>query len=248
MKLSVIIPCYNGERTIAIQLESLARQTYVGEWEVIVVNNGSTDQSMRIVADYRDRLPNLTIVEAYTPPGPRLPVAHSYNTGIQAATGDAFVFCEADDEVSPQWLAAMATALASHAFVAGALRYDGLNPAWLVVAQEEWHQEQGLVDADSPLGGFAYGCNIGIQRSLYNTLGPLDTSIPTAADKDYCWRAHQAGIQIYFEPTAIVQYRLRHTLKSAYRQGKTWGRDQPLVYARYRIPLEQPIVLYRMVG
>ncbi|MDX2242892.1 MAG: glycosyltransferase [Leptolyngbyaceae cyanobacterium bins.302] len=248
MKISVILPCYNGVQTIAVQLEALANQTYVGEWELIVANNGSTDNSMDIVESYRDRLPHLRIVDAYTSPGPRLPVAHSYNTGIKAATGDAFVFCEADDEVSPQWLAAMAEALANYPFVAGALRYDRLNPTWLFVAQSEWHQEHELVDSENPLGGFAYGCNIGIQRSLYETLGELDTSIPTAADKDYCWRAQQAGVKIHFVPAAIVQYRLRHTLESAYRQGKTWGKDQPLVYARYQIPLEKPIVLHRIIG
>ncbi|MCY7394267.1 MAG: glycosyltransferase, partial [Leptolyngbyaceae cyanobacterium CAN_BIN12] len=71
MKLSVILPCFNGAETIAVQLEALTRQSWAGEWEVIVVNNGSTDNSMEIVKRYRDRLQNLQIVNAYQPPEPR---------------------------------------------------------------------------------------------------------------------------------------------------------------------------------
>ena len=66
MKLSVILPCINGAETIAVQLEALTRQSWAGEWEVIVVNNGSTDNSMEIVERYRDRLQNLQIVNAAT--------------------------------------------------------------------------------------------------------------------------------------------------------------------------------------
>lgn len=248
MKLSVILPCYNGAATVATQLEALAIQQWSDSWEVIVVNNGSTDNSMEIAETYRDRLSNLRIVDAYKPPAPRLPVAHSYNTGIGAATGDAFVFCEADDEVASNWLTAMGNALSKYDFVAGALRYDKLNPAWLVAAQDRWHQEEGLVDPDDRLkGGFAYGCNLGMRRSLYESIGELDQSLPTAADKDYCWRAQQAGFQLHFIPDAIIQYRLRHTPKTAYRQGKTWGKDQPLIYARYRIPLQKLVVLDRFL-
>lgn len=65
MKLSVILPCYNGAKTIAVQLEALAHQSYTGSWELVVVNNGSTDRSMEIVASYRDYIPDLRIVEAY---------------------------------------------------------------------------------------------------------------------------------------------------------------------------------------
>ncbi|QYO63482.1 glycosyltransferase family 2 protein [Leptolyngbya sp. 7M] len=64
MKLSVVLPCFNGAKTIAVQLEALTKQHWLEGWEVVVVNNGSTDGSMAIVEQYRDRLPGLRIVEA----------------------------------------------------------------------------------------------------------------------------------------------------------------------------------------
>lgn len=64
MKLSVILPCFNGAKTIALQLEALAHQCWSEPWELVVVNNGSTDDSMQIVQSYRNLLPNLRIVDA----------------------------------------------------------------------------------------------------------------------------------------------------------------------------------------
>jgi len=61
MKLSVILPCFNGVKTIAVQLEALARR-WSEPWELVVINNGSTNDSMQIVENYRDRLPNLPLV------------------------------------------------------------------------------------------------------------------------------------------------------------------------------------------
>ena len=92
MKLSVILPCFNGAQTIAVQLDALTCQAWPGGWELIVVNNGSTDSSMEIVEAYRSRLLELQIVQAHVPDTVRLGVPHSYNTGINAATGEAFVF------------------------------------------------------------------------------------------------------------------------------------------------------------
>ena len=248
MKLSVILPCYNGGATIAVQLDALASQTYSGEWELIVVNNGSTDNSMESVQAYHDRIPNLRIVDAYEPPGPRRPVYHSYNVGTKAATGDAFLFCEADDEVCHEWLDSMAKSLQDYQFIVGAMRYDRLNPKWLVITEEQWPQEHELVDMDNPVGlGFAYGCNLAIMRSVYKSVNGLDETLPFAADKDFCWRVQQTGVELHFNSNAIVQYRLRHLPGAAFRQAKNWGKDHPLLYARYQIPLEYPVVLHRLI-
>ncbi|MBD2034613.1 glycosyltransferase [Leptolyngbya sp. FACHB-321] len=236
MKLSVILPCYNGEKTIAVQLESLAKQQWGGTWELIVVNNGSTDHSMEIVEGYRDRLPHLRIVNAYTPPGPRLGVAHSYNTGVQAADGDAVAFCEADDEVATDWLAQMAEALAQHQCVAGALEYTRLNEPWILEANGNGAQSEALIVVKhKPYLSFAYGCNLGMKRSVYETVGEFDTSFPCAWDMDYSFRVQLAGIPLHFAPQIVVHYRIRHTWRDIYRQARRWGEDNPLIRKRYGV-------------
>ena len=230
MKLSVILPCFNGAETIALQLEALASQQWDGDWEVIVSNNGSTDDSMEIVERYRDRLPNLRIVNAHTPPEPRLGVTHSYNVGIQAATGDAFAFCEADDEVTPGWVAAMAKALINYDLVAGPLDYTKLNPDWLVKAFGTGIQLKkfNVVEFIHP-APYASGCNMGMRRSTYETVGSINQAIRYVWDMEYCWRVQDAGFQLHFVPDAVAHYRLRHTLRGLFRQNRNWGEEQALL-------------------
>jgi GT2 family glycosyltransferase len=236
MKLSVILPCYNGADTVAVQLEALANQQWSGPWELIFVNNGSTDQSVEIVERYRNRFPELRIVDAYTPPGPRLGVPHSYNVGVKAATGDAFVFCEADDEVGYGWLTAMGQALLEHEFIAARIDYCKLNQPWLWAMDEEvYHQETDLAPCPVPPHlPYARGCTFGMRRSVFETVGELDTDFPCSVDTEYCWRAHQAGIPIHFVPEAVIHYRLRHNFKAMYKQGRTWGKDFTRLSKRYQ--------------
>lgn len=80
-QLSVIIPCFNGADTIALQLEALLLQQWSSSWEIIVCNNGSTDNSVAVVEQYKAKLPNLRIVDASAKRG----VAYVRNVGIEAA-------------------------------------------------------------------------------------------------------------------------------------------------------------------
>src|SRR5262245_29795227 len=145
MKLSVVVPCLNAEATLGAQLAALSRQSWPDGWEVIVADNGSTDRSREIVESYRGRLPRLNLVDA----SDRRGHAHARNLGAAAATGDALLFCDADDEVAPGWLAAMGRALAGHEFVACRYDQEKLNPP----AVRRTHlnpQKDGLTRYDYP--------------------------------------------------------------------------------------------------
>ena len=100
-RLSVIIPCKNMAATIGAQLEALANQSWSEPWEVIVSDNGSSDDSVRVVQRYGARLPNLRLVDASDRPG----ASHARNVGARYAMAPALAFCDADDEVGVDWLA-----------------------------------------------------------------------------------------------------------------------------------------------
>src|SRR3990172_11101424 len=103
MKLSVIIACLNGARTIAAQLEALAGQQWSHPWEVVIADNGWSDDWLDIVRSYQDRIPNIRIVDA----SDRRGQPHALNVGAAAAKGEALAFCDADDEGAPGWGGAM---------------------------------------------------------------------------------------------------------------------------------------------
>lgn len=254
MKLSVILPCFNGAATLAVQLEALTRQHWPPGWEVIAVDNGSTDGSMEIVRRYADRLPGLRIVQAHTPGTPRLGVPHSYNTGIRAASGDAFVFCEADDEVAPGWLQAMGEALAGHPLVAARLEHRKLNPPWAHPPHGDGYQYHGLSRSSKPpFVQWASGAALGMQRAAYDALGPLSVEHPMAHDLEYCWRAQLAGYELHFEPRAVVHYREKTRLKDRFVQGRNWGGDDTRLRQSHGVPagrfpvLRQDLFLLRLL-
>lgn len=237
MKLSVILPCFNGAATLAVQLEALVRQQWPGGWEVVIVNNGSTDASMAIVESYRHRLPCLQIVQAHVPGTVRLGVPHSYNTGIEAAAGDAFVFCEADDEVAPGWLTGMGEALTEHDFVAARLDHRKLNPAWLHPLEGDGYQSQSLSQMDGyPYLAHASGCSFGLRRSLVEQVGTLDVNFPCVHDTEYSWRAQLAGYALHLAPRALIHYREKTSYLARYRQGRAWGRDYLRLVQHYGAP------------
>jgi len=238
MRLSVILPCFNGAATIGVQLEALTRQSWSGGWEVVVCNNGSTDDSMAVVERYRDRLPKLRIVDVYDGAGERRGVARSYTVGFAAARGDAFVLCEADDEVADGWLRKLGNALTRYPFVAAAIDYERLNAAaFRPLGLPQQSVEAGLSTFSGPtFWPYASGCSMGLRRSTYEAIGDPDEACGACWDTDYCWRAHLAGIELTFVPEAIVHYRLRSTLLGAFQQGRSWSRGHVTLDQKYGEP------------
>lgn len=227
MTLSVIMPCHNAAETIAAQLDALAGQACAAPWELIVADNGSSDDTRDIVEGYRSRIPALRWIDASAKRGP----AYARNRGVEAARGDRFAFCDADDEVAPGWLAAIAQALSAHPFVVSRMDDAKLNPSWL---REIWGSPE---EALGPLFGFlpgaaAYG--IGFTRELYARVGPFDESLRRMSDIDYSWRVQLAGYPLARVPDALVYYRHRRTVTGLFRQAYADGQAQVLLYKKHR--------------
>src|SRR5271168_887855 len=92
VNFTVVIPSRNVELSLGDQLDALAAQTFDGPFEVIVVNNGSTDQTASIAEGYNNDL-DLRVVEANDGSG----VSYSRNAGAKVAVGDFVVFVDGDD-------------------------------------------------------------------------------------------------------------------------------------------------------
>ncbi len=229
MRLSVIIPCFNAVDTIATQLEALANQQWSEPWEVIVSDNGSTDNSMEVVKQYEGRLPHLRIVDA----SGRRGRGYARNVAVKVARGESLAFCDADDEVAPGWLAAMGEALSKYDFVACRIDVYKLSP--LGIAKMRRHsQESGLQTRGAPPNlSHAGGSTVGVKRRLHNEVGGFDESFIRHQDTDYCWKIQLKGAKLHFVPEAVVHVRLRETVMENYRQAFGWGEYSVLLYKKY---------------
>lgn len=232
-KLSVVIPCRNAANTIANQLEALAAQTWSEPWEIVVSDNGSSDDSLSVINGFQDRILSLRVVDS----SDRIGRGHARNVGARAAVGEALAFCDADDEVAPGWVAAMGEALSKHDFVACRWDIEKLNEPRLQKIRGGNPQRNGLqVIWYPPYLLHAGGGGMGIKRSLHAAVGGFDESLPRLQDTDYCFKVQLAGVKLHFVSDAVLYVRFRDTLGSFFNQSRHWGQYNVFLYKRYRPP------------
>ena len=226
MKLSVILACYNGALTLAMQLEALKKQEWDHPWEVIVADNGSTDDSVALAKRYAEGWRGLRIVDVSARRGK----PSALNAAIRTSTSEFIAFCDQDDEVAPGWVAAIGNALEEHDFVGGRLEEKKLNPSWL-----RWPQQ---VDGFfklwyPPFLRYASGCCLGMKRSLFDAVGDFDESLAIIDDADYCIRVQQRGTPLVFVGQAVVHYRRRDSLRALFKQARSYGEWNSVLAKKY---------------
>ncbi|MCI5777389.1 MAG: glycosyltransferase, partial [Bacteroidales bacterium] len=99
MDISIIVPVYNASKYLRECLDSLVNQDFKGDYEIILVNDGSTDNSLSICQEYASKHPNITVLT-----GENGGVSVARNKGIDASRGDWFFFADADDLMTPDAL------------------------------------------------------------------------------------------------------------------------------------------------
>jgi glycosyltransferase involved in cell wall biosynthesis len=223
--VSVIIPVLNGASVIENQLEALRRQTYSGEWEVVVADNGSTDRTREVVEGWADRVP-VRLVDATGQKG----VSHARNAGAAAARGEFLTFCDADDVVCDQWLEALVEVGKDADIVAGRLddsRNDPVVRAWRGPIPFPFVPFQHRV--------MAPGGNCGIWRHVYEALGGWDESFVAGSDDvAFSWQALTRGYRIGIAPDAALFYTYRPGIRPLMRQFFAYGKSEALLYKRFR--------------
>jgi len=228
--VSVVIACRNAEATLGVQLEALARQECPVSWDVVISDNGSTDSTVAIARSYADRLPGLTIVDS----SDRAGAGYARNIGSAATRAPLLVFCDADDEAAPGWLAAMYEALQHDHFVAGKFEAQKLNDSH-TLRSRPLQQNTGL--QESPFGPdlpHAGAGNLGVNRDLYFSVGGFDPSVGCLEDTDLCWRIQLVGYRLVFCPEAVMHVRLRSSWRTMWAQGRNYGAAAALLEYRYR--------------
>lgn len=227
-QLSVVIACRDAAALLPVQLAALARQSSPVPWEVLVCDNGSTDDTVAVALSWAERLP-LRVVDASAGVG----AGPARNAGVEAARAEYIGFCDADDEVGDGWLVALHRALGEHPFVAGRFDLGRLNSP-RAVRSRRLDQQTGLQMSSAAVGlPHAGGGNLGIHRSVFRSVGGFDPSVRYLQDTDLCWRVQCAGYPLVFVPELVVHVRLRSTLRGMYRQGRNYGASLALLERRH---------------
>jgi glycosyltransferase involved in cell wall biosynthesis len=221
--ISVVLAVKNGLPWLEEQLEALAAQMCDDDWEVLVVDNGSTDGSFQVAAEWSARVAQIRVVDASARPGP----AAARNVGADHAHGEHVLFCDADDVVQPGWVAAMSIALGSADVVGGSFENASLNGGTPTRPLPAATRQLGQVPA-----GLA--ANLGVRRSSFDAVGGFDENLRVGEDVDLCWRLQFAGYTFAVQPDAVVAKRDRETSGEVFVHGVLHGRSGPALYRRHR--------------
>ena len=108
-KVSIVLPVYNGEQFLSLSIESVLSQTYQN-WELIIVNDCSTDNSPAIMEKYVEKDPRIRII--HNAENQKLP--ESLNIGFRAARGDYFTWTSDDNMYKPDAIETMVSVLDTH--------------------------------------------------------------------------------------------------------------------------------------
>jgi glycosyltransferase involved in cell wall biosynthesis len=226
--ISVIIPVRNAAAHLGEQLEALAGQTYRGRWEVLIVDNGSTDSSLDVVARWRERLPGLRVADASARAG----LNHARNVGAAAARGDFFAFCDADDVVTPGWLEALAESAPFADIVGGVADAKKLNGAAAIPSRYTGEKLGGLRLQHDFLHSVSGG-NCGMWASVAHGLGWDETFAYASSDIEFCWRAGLGAYRLAVAPNALIHARQRAGYRALARQWWLYGQSDAHLFSRF---------------
>ena len=224
--ISIIIPAYNSENTIIPCLKSLTKQDYSGKYEIILVDDGSTDKT----SSKAKTIKGVTVLKQKNA-GP----AKARNTGVRASKGDIIMFTDSDCIADRSFITEMAAPLRNKK-IAGVqgkykTRQQGMIPEFIQAEIEERYEMLGKTKYIDFIGTYAAA----YKRKEYLSVGGFDESFPTASgeDVDLSFRIADAGHKMVFAPKAIIYHthpdKIKKYIRMRYLRGY-WGR---LLYKKH---------------
>lgn len=223
-RISVVICTYNGSRTIRNCFASLQKLDYPN-FEVIVVNDGSTDKTAKITREYGFRLISTE----------NRGLSSARNTGMKASTGEIVVYIDDDAFPDQDWLKYLAATFLTYdcAGVGGpniAPMDDGRiadcinnapgGPTHVLVSDQEAEHIPG--------------CNMAFRRDCLKAIEGFDPQYRAAGDDvDLCWRIQESGWWLAFSPAAVVWHHRRNSVRTYWKQQKGYGKAEALLEQKW---------------
>ncbi|HWR41102.1 MAG TPA: glycosyltransferase family 2 protein [Patescibacteria group bacterium] len=253
--VSIVIPSCNGLHHLKNCLPSLVRQEYQGKWEILVVDNASTDGT---AAYLREQFPQIRVVANKINEG----FAKANNQAASVAQGEYLALINNDMRAREDWLASLVdTCQKSGAVCVGGmiLDWEGQN---IDFAGAQLHcfgvaQQQGIEMSVQQLDGyakmrpisFACGGNLLIRRDVFLEIGGFDEDyFAYAEDVDLGWRLWLCGYPVFLSPTAFTFHR-RHS-GSAFldHSDRLYYNARNMLYTMYKNYSEENLNRFMSVG
>lgn len=218
LNVTVILCTYNRCVSLGRALGSIAASELPPtiEWEVLVVDNNSRDQTCAVVARFSEQHPGRFryVFE------PRQGKSHALNTGIREARGDVLAFVDDDVTVESTWLRNLTAGLQDCKWVGAGGRvvplWTSTPPKWLLTSDQKSLAPLvafDLGDEAGPMSESPFGTNMAFRREVVEKfggfrtdLGPRPGSQIRGEDTEFGRRLLEAGERLLYEPSAVVYH------------------------------------------
>jgi glycosyltransferase involved in cell wall biosynthesis len=236
--VSVIVPVYNDPAGIRTTLDALTAQSY-GAYEVLVVDNYSTDETREVAAEYADRVEHVSVLDERRRQG-------SYAArvrGIRHAEGDVLAFVDADMTVDADWLDRAVETMREDD-----LDYVGCRVELYTEGEESllatYNRLNGFpVDSYVSELQFAPTCCLLVRREVVETIGPFDPRFVSSGDREFGQRVAAAGFDIGLAEDVRMYHPTRTTLDSLVSKAVRIGRGKHQLRQYYPDRYGHPLVL-----
>lgn len=252
-EITVLLATRNGERVLPRTLEGYILQRDVPfEWKLVVVDNGSTDQTSEVIKRFRNRLNIEPLFE---------PIAgknRALNAGLQAIDSDVVIISDDDAIPQPDFLVAWQRAFSnqpSYDIFGGSIEplFDIEPPEWMSRSRIRFAELFTARDLpEGPVGPYSiFGPNMAVRRSVFvqglkfaEWIGPdgTDANYPMGSETEFCARASQHGHKTWFAREPLVWHIVRsHQLRPSYWYQRAYrlGRGQARMYWSNGTPISQ---------
>jgi len=224
-RISVIVCTYNGSHKWLAECFRHLKKIDYPNYEVIVVDDGSTDRFTDCARDYGFRLIRTL----------NLGLGNARNTGLSAATGEIVAYIDDDAYPDPDWLKYVAATFLHTDFV-------GVGGPNLPPCGDGWVAE---CVANSPGGPIHVmltdrqaehipGCNMAYRKSALLEIGGFDERFRVAGDDvDVCWSLQKRNWKLGFSPAAVVWHHRRNSVRTYLKQQRGYGRAEALLEKKW---------------
>jgi O-antigen biosynthesis protein len=223
-KVSVVICAYNAASTLEDNLASLTRLDYPN-YEVMVVDDGSSDATREIASRYPFRLISV----------PNGGLSAARNLGLHAASGEIVAYTDADTRVDQHWLSHLVQPFLEGG-VAGVGGPNVVPPDDGWIAQCVARSPGGPVHVmlDNTEAEHIPGCNMAFRKRALEAVGGFDpTYVKAGDDVDICWRLQEHGYSLGFAPGAVVWHHHRDSIKAYWKQQVGYGEGESFLQHRH---------------
>ncbi len=218
IKVSVIVPCYNAEKSVEACLKGLLSQEYAN-FEIIVVDDNSQDGTTEVLK----RISGIKVIKNNENHGP----AYSRNVAIKESTGDILLLIDSDSVVEQKDLIqkhVLAHKDPAHHIIGGGVK--GFGAGVVARADNYSHWFLNIPYSNDKVGTHIVTNNMSIKREVFESQGGFNEALRTGEDTDFCERARKAGYNIALKTDAVIMHHDREKLDDFLNNFYLVGKDR----------------------